>query len=171
MSSGVLGSVRVLDLSSPVGTYCTRLLSDLGADVVLVEPPEGDPYRRLGPFRKGENGPDASLAFGYYQAGKRSIVLDVDDAADLADLEDLGRDADVIVISPSASVIWMIRSSGCSLLARVSSLRTRPRISSRCWPRNAPDNVTYPAGYSSRTRWQAGHRCALAAAGTGIHRQ
>ena len=101
MNATTLDSVRVLDLSSPVGTYCTRVLADLGADVVLVEPPEGDPYRRLAPFRAGASGPDASLAFGYYQAGKRSIVLDVDDDADLAALERLGAGADVIVVSPS----------------------------------------------------------------------
>jgi crotonobetainyl-CoA:carnitine CoA-transferase CaiB-like acyl-CoA transferase len=96
-----LDSVRVVDLSAPVGTYCTRLLSDLGAEVVLIEPPEGDPYRRLGPFRAGAAGPDASLAFGYYQAGKRSIVLDVDDPDDRAVLEEIGGGADVVVISPS----------------------------------------------------------------------
>jgi crotonobetainyl-CoA:carnitine CoA-transferase CaiB-like acyl-CoA transferase len=101
VSARVLASMRVLDLSSPVGTYCTRVLSDLGADVVLVEPPEGDPYRRLGPFRTRASGPEASLAFGYYQAGKRSIVLDLDDSADRAVLERLGHDADVVVISPA----------------------------------------------------------------------
>lgn len=93
--------MRVIDLSSPIGTYCTRLLSDLGADVLLVEPPEGDPYRRMPPFRVGASGPEASLAFGYYQAGKRSIVLDVDDPADRAVLEKLGADADIVVLSPS----------------------------------------------------------------------
>ncbi len=101
MSAATLRGVRVVDLSSPVGTYCTRILSDLGADVVLVEPPAGDPYRRLGPFRAGASGPEASLAFGYYQAGKRSIVLDVDDADERAVLERLVGGADVVVISPS----------------------------------------------------------------------
>ena len=103
MSAAPLRSIRVLDLSAPVGTYCTRLLADLGADVVLVEPPDGDPYRRLGPFRAGASGLDASLAFGYYQAGKRSIFIDADDPADRAVLERLGCDADVVVISPSPS--------------------------------------------------------------------
>ncbi|MFI5045957.1 MAG: CoA transferase [Acidimicrobiia bacterium] len=103
MSESILRSIRVVDLSSPVGTYCTRLLADLGADVVLVEPPEGDPYRRLGPFRSGASEPDASLAFGYYQAGKRGIVLDIDDPADRDLLDDLGGSADVVVISPSPS--------------------------------------------------------------------
>ncbi len=101
MKAAPLDSVRVLDLSSPVGTYCTRILADLGADVVLVEPPEGDTYRGLAPFRAGASGPDASLAFGYYQAGKRSIVLDVEDDNDRAVLERLGGGADVVVISPS----------------------------------------------------------------------
>ena len=101
MSTRTLDSIRVVDLSSPVGTYCSRLLSDLGADVVLVEPPGGDPYRSLAPFRAGASGPDASLAFGYYQAGKRSIVLDVDDPGDRVVLERLGAGAEVVVISPS----------------------------------------------------------------------
>jgi crotonobetainyl-CoA:carnitine CoA-transferase CaiB-like acyl-CoA transferase len=102
VSTRTLDSIRVVDLSSPVGTYCTRVLSDLGADVVLVEPPEGDPYRRLGPFRAGVSGLEASLSFGYYQAGKRSIVLDIDDAGDREILERLGAGADVVVISPSS---------------------------------------------------------------------
>jgi crotonobetainyl-CoA:carnitine CoA-transferase CaiB-like acyl-CoA transferase len=103
VSTRTLDSIRVVDLSSPVGTYCTRLLSDLGADVVLVEPPEGDPYRRLGPFRTAASEPGESLAFGYYQAGKHSIVLNVDDPRDREVLDRLGAGADVIVISPSPS--------------------------------------------------------------------
>jgi crotonobetainyl-CoA:carnitine CoA-transferase CaiB-like acyl-CoA transferase len=101
VNAPTLQSIRVLDLSAPVGTYCTRLLSDLGADVVLVEPPEGDPSRRLAPFRADASGPEASLTFGFYQAGKRSIVIDVDDEADRTVLESIGGNADVIVISPA----------------------------------------------------------------------
>jgi crotonobetainyl-CoA:carnitine CoA-transferase CaiB-like acyl-CoA transferase len=96
-------SIRVLDLSSPVGAYCTRLLADLGAEVTLVEPPEGDPYRRQGPFRSATSDSATSLSFGYYQAGKHSIVLDTADATDLATLESLGAASDVVVVSPTPS--------------------------------------------------------------------
>ena len=101
MAQSSLESVRVLDLSSPVGTYCGRLLASLGADVVLVEPPEGDPYRRQGPYDNRVDGPDASLSFGYYQAGKRSIVLDLGVEDDLEALRALGASSDVVLISPS----------------------------------------------------------------------
>ena len=45
-----LGGIRVLDLAGPLGSYCARLLADAGADVVKVEPPEGDQLRRRPPF-------------------------------------------------------------------------------------------------------------------------
>ncbi len=97
-----LAGVRVVDLSSPVGPYCGRLLADLGASVTLVEPPEGDPYRRLGPFRDGIADPAASLVFGYYHAGKTSAVLDLGSEAGQSRLAELGADADVVLISPCA---------------------------------------------------------------------
>ena len=93
---GALDGVRVLDLSGPIGAYCTRLLADLGADVVLVEPADGDPLRRLPPFRGDD--PDASLVFAYYHASKRTVVVDEDDRSALARL---GAGADVVVVSPS----------------------------------------------------------------------
>ena len=79
LGPGALDGVRVLDLSGPIGAYCTRLLADLGADVVLVEPPDGDPLRRIPPFRGDD--PNASLAFAYYHASKRTIVIDDGDRA------------------------------------------------------------------------------------------
>jgi crotonobetainyl-CoA:carnitine CoA-transferase CaiB-like acyl-CoA transferase len=106
VTSQPLNGIRVIDLSSPVGTYCTKLLADLGADVVLVEPPDGDPYRRLGPYRTGASGPEASLAFAYYQTNKKSITLDLDLEDDRAVLAGLGRSADVVVISPGGAPLW-----------------------------------------------------------------
>ena len=44
-----LGDVRVLDLAGEPGMYCGKLLADLGADVLKIEPPGGDPARRIGP--------------------------------------------------------------------------------------------------------------------------
>src|ERR1700730_2089433 len=83
-------------MSGPIGAYCTRLLADLGADVVLVESPHGDPLRRDPPFADDER--DASLVFSYYHASKRSVVVDPSDDGTLAEL---GATADVVVVSPS----------------------------------------------------------------------
>lgn len=84
--TGPLGGLRVIDLSSGVaGPITTMLLADQGADVVKVEPPGGDPTRRT------ETG---SRVWG---RGKRSVVLDPDDDADLDRLLDLLDRADVLV--------------------------------------------------------------------------
>ncbi|NJC71372.1 CoA transferase [Planosporangium thailandense] len=89
----VLHGVRVLDLSRVLaGPYCTGLLADLGADVVKVESPAGDDSRHLGPFRDGE-----SVYFAQLNHGKRSIVLDLKNPADLDVLVRLAARADVVV--------------------------------------------------------------------------
>jgi crotonobetainyl-CoA:carnitine CoA-transferase CaiB-like acyl-CoA transferase len=77
------------------------LLADLGADVVLVEPPDGDALRRAPPFKDGAVGPDASLSFAYYNSNKRGVTLDKSSPRCNAALRTLGATADVIFISPS----------------------------------------------------------------------
>ncbi|WP_327686325.1 CaiB/BaiF CoA transferase family protein [Streptomyces sp. NBC_00467] len=67
-----LEGLRVIDLSTPLGTYTGRLLADLGADVIRVEPPGGVPERSAPPLT--EDG--ISLSFAFTEAGKRSVVLD-----------------------------------------------------------------------------------------------
>ena len=96
-----LDGVRVLDLSNALGAYCTRLLADLGAEVVKVEPPSGDPMRYRPPLRDGRSGPEASLVFASYHANKRGVTLDTgrDEASEL--LAELGRTADAVVVTPS----------------------------------------------------------------------
>lgn len=78
---GPFDGVRVLDLADSVaGGNCTRLLAGFGADVVKVEPPEGDPTRLLPPFHGDTAGPERSGFFQYLNGGKRSIILDLDRA-------------------------------------------------------------------------------------------
>jgi crotonobetainyl-CoA:carnitine CoA-transferase CaiB-like acyl-CoA transferase len=97
-----LRGIRVLDLAGPLGCYCARLLADAGADVVKVEPPEGDPLRRRPPFAGDEPGPERSLSFAYYHANKRGVALDYRLPGAVAILAELGAHADVIVLTPTA---------------------------------------------------------------------
>jgi crotonobetainyl-CoA:carnitine CoA-transferase CaiB-like acyl-CoA transferase len=70
-----LAPYRVLELAGAVPLLCGRIFRDLGADVIKVEPPEGDPSRSLPPFVGDRPGPDRSLHWLAYAAGKRSVTL------------------------------------------------------------------------------------------------
>ena len=72
-----LDGVRVLDLTSEMGWYAGKLLADLGADVIKVEPPGGDPGRGLPPFHTDQPGRETSLRFWYFNANKRSATVDL----------------------------------------------------------------------------------------------
>ncbi len=72
---GALHGIKVIDLAGTVATgYCGKLFADQGADVLLVEPPEGCPTRRLPPFATGVPAPEASGMHAYLSANKRSVV-------------------------------------------------------------------------------------------------
>ena len=77
MASTALDGVRILDLTSEMGHYCGKLLADLGADVIKVEPPGGEPSRARAPFWNGEPGRETSLRFWYFNANKRSATVDL----------------------------------------------------------------------------------------------
>jgi len=96
-AQGPLHDLRVLDLAGESGVYCGKLLGDLGADVVKVEPPGGVAMRRIGPFYRAVDHPDRSLFFWHYNTSKRSIVLDLHRATDRERLADLADAADVMV--------------------------------------------------------------------------
>ncbi|HCB34982.1 MAG TPA: hypothetical protein DEP66_03235, partial [Acidimicrobiaceae bacterium] len=90
----------MLDLSDERGQLAAMMLADLGADVILVEPPGGSPARAVGPFvAEREGDPEASLWFWSYNRGKRSIVLDLDAPDDRERLVELAATADVVVES------------------------------------------------------------------------
>ena len=74
-ASGPLQGYRVLDLSNETGAYGSKLLADLGADVVQVEPPEGCATRHVGPFLKDQPGPERSISHLYLDTSKRSVTL------------------------------------------------------------------------------------------------
>ncbi len=94
MAARLLDAVRVLDLSGGVTDTVTRLLADLGADVLKVEPPGGSPARGDRPALAGE-----SIPFAVHNANKRSVVLDPLDGNDRRRFFDLVAGADIVVDS------------------------------------------------------------------------
>ncbi len=78
MVEGLLAPYRVLDLTDDRGWVCGRILADLGADVIKVEPPGGDPGRRVGPFYGDIPHPDRSLYFWAFNLNKRGITLNLE---------------------------------------------------------------------------------------------
>jgi benzylsuccinate CoA-transferase BbsE subunit len=96
-SGGALQGLRVLDLSGPLGNYAGKLFGDLGADVVLVEPPGGSALRHQPPFLDDRPGMESSLAFAYHNTSKRGITLDLDRADDQSRLLRLVESADVLI--------------------------------------------------------------------------
>ncbi len=94
---GPLSGVRVLDLAGPPGAYCGKLLADLGADVIKVEPPGGDAARRIPPFFHDDPHPEKSLYFFAFNTSKRSITLDITKADGRALFRRLAAKADVII--------------------------------------------------------------------------
>ena len=92
--SGVLDGIRVLDLTQMVaGPLCTLLLGDLGAEVIKVEPPDGDSSRQIGVNRAcGESDYFLSL-----NRNKRSIVLDLKSESGVETLKALAMNSDIVV--------------------------------------------------------------------------
>ena len=102
MGSGPLSGLRVVDLTGMVmGPYCTQIMADMGADVIKVEPPEGDGtrYISVGPA------PGMGGVFVNINRGKRSVVLDLRSEAGKAGLRSLIQRADVFIHSMRGKAI------------------------------------------------------------------
>ena len=108
----LLANVRVLDLGGTESDGVGRLLADLGADVVKIEPPGGSPARCQGPSVKG-----VSIPFALNNANKRGAVLDPDSAADRERLIELAGTADIVVDGgvPGGAAAF---GTSCATLAR-----------------------------------------------------
>jgi benzylsuccinate CoA-transferase BbsE subunit len=78
-----------------MGAYCGKLMADLGADVIRIEPPGGDVSRTLPPFYQDQPGPERSLFYWHYNTNKRGVTLDLDTPDGQELLHQLARTADV----------------------------------------------------------------------------
>jgi crotonobetainyl-CoA:carnitine CoA-transferase CaiB-like acyl-CoA transferase len=98
-SPAFLQGFRALDLTTLSGQLCGRMLADLGMEVIKIEPPGGDPVRKLAPFVKSPNGSELSTPFAHLNAGKASKVLNLDKEADREAFRKLVETADVVLES------------------------------------------------------------------------
>jgi benzylsuccinate CoA-transferase BbsE subunit len=94
---GPLAGLRVLELANETGHFCGKLLGDLGADVIKVEPPSGEPCRHVGPFVDDIPHPERSLSFWYYNTSKRGVTLDLVRADGQALFRRLAAGADIVL--------------------------------------------------------------------------
>jgi crotonobetainyl-CoA:carnitine CoA-transferase CaiB-like acyl-CoA transferase len=98
MTSLLFDHLRVVELATdPAGEVVGKVLAQMGADVVKVEPPGGAPTRAIGPFAEGHEDRDHSLSFWYYNTDKRSVVVDYATPDGRAELLALLADADVCI--------------------------------------------------------------------------
>ena len=99
MSSSLLADLRVVDLTDSLGEAAGRVLADLGAEVIKVEPPAGCAARNRGAMR------DDGISFHWWAwgRGKRSVILDLDDPNDLETLDRLLATADILLESATSA--------------------------------------------------------------------
>ena len=93
MTNDILSGIRIFDMTRVLaGPYCTALLADLGAEVIKLEPPQGDEYRHIGPFADGE-----SVLFQLVNRGKHSISIDLRKPEGCALAAEIALSCDVVV--------------------------------------------------------------------------
>lgn len=95
----MLSQYRALDLTGDLGFLCGKILGDLGADVIKVEPPGGAPARRIGPFWQDLPDPDKSLYWFAYNNNKRGVTLEIADPTGRELFLRLVRGADLVIES------------------------------------------------------------------------
>lgn len=95
----MLSPYRALDLTDDKGYLCGKILADLGADVIKIEKPGGDPGRNIGPFYQDIPHPEKSLFFFAYNNNKRSISLDIETPDGKKLLQRLVEKADFVLES------------------------------------------------------------------------
>jgi benzylsuccinate CoA-transferase BbsE subunit len=97
MADRALEGLRVVEFADEIASYCGRLLADLGAEVIKVEPPRGGRERHTPPFYRDHESPDTSIAFWVHNTSKKSVVLDLETEDGRARARQLALTADVVI--------------------------------------------------------------------------
>jgi crotonobetainyl-CoA:carnitine CoA-transferase CaiB-like acyl-CoA transferase len=121
---GMLAGIRVIEIADERAEYAGLLLAGLGAEVIKIEPPEGNPTRRIGPFLEERPGLERSLHFWNYNRAKKSVVLDLREAAARDHLRRLVGGADILLDASCGAVNAALGLDRAALNASFPSLVT-----------------------------------------------
>lgn len=137
--AGALAGVRVLDLATNGVAYAARLFADLGAEVIRIAPPAGDPVRQAVPHVASDGGL-ASCANAFWNAGKKAVTLDLSRPDGRALFGDLVAKSDIVIetFAPGTLEVWGIgyaamkrRNPGIILVSVTPYGQTGPRAGHR----------------------------------------
>src|SRR5947199_120664 len=120
----MLAGLRVIEIADERAEYAGLLLAGLGAEVIKIEPPEGNATRRIGPFLADEPGLERSLFFWNYNRNRRSVVLDLQDAAGQEHLLRLLGGADILLDASCGALNEVLGLDRAALNARFPALVT-----------------------------------------------
>jgi benzylsuccinate CoA-transferase BbsE subunit len=96
-ATGPLTGLRILDLTDERGIYGAKLLADLGAEVIRLEPPGGDPLRQRGPHLERAGSPDVSLWHAFFASNRKFVTVDLDASAGRSQVRRLAGWADIVL--------------------------------------------------------------------------
>src|ERR1700736_6933623 len=124
---GMLAGLRVIEIADERAEYAGLLLAGLGAEVIKIEPPEGNATRRIGPFFEDRPGLERSLFFWHYNRNKKSVVLDLGEGRGREDLLLMPGGADILVDASCGELNTALDLDSAALNARLPTLVT-PRM-------------------------------------------
>ncbi|MFC1825424.1 CaiB/BaiF CoA transferase family protein [Thermodesulfobacteriota bacterium] len=101
---GLLDGIKVLEIADEKGQYCGKVLASLGAEVIKIEKPGGDPARKIGPFYKDRPSPEGSLYWWFHNTSKKSITLDLETSDGQVIFKRLIKEVDILLETPSPGV-------------------------------------------------------------------
>jgi benzylsuccinate CoA-transferase BbsE subunit len=96
-NESLLKGYRALDLTEGGCQICGKVLGDMGADVIKIEPPGGSPSRKTGPFYKDDPDPQKSLFWMAYNTSKRGVTLNIEKPQGMALFKRLLKTSDIVV--------------------------------------------------------------------------
>ena len=117
--SGPLSNLRLLELADEKGQFCGKLMADLGADVIKIEPPGGEATRSVGPFLDDIPDPNRSLSFWHYNTSKRGITLDLESDEGRGLFLRLASTADIVLETFCSPGTWRPSTSATKTLNAV----------------------------------------------------